>query len=204
LSNQFIHAIEAELDDLKSLIFEPPASKKALIRAKEAIDRKVHSAPESPSGIFARYLRARSYEEGVLGKQDVDAALEDYSFIMAHGADLRSEGMVGCARLLHWKDKNANTAKALALCAQAIRLDSNVRAMMFMGYIYEHTAHDLESAAKWYLEAFKNKLPWGLRFYASVQFKRRKFLTSIFSHIAATIVGPFMVLRYGKRDAFKL
>jgi hypothetical protein len=204
LSDQFIDAVETGLRDLKLLIFERPTSKDALVRAKEAIDREVCSFPESPSGIFARYLRARSYEEGVLGKQDVNAALEDYSFIMDHGADLRSEGMVGCARLLHWKDKNANVAKALALCTEAVRLDSNVRAMMFMGYIHEHTTHDLELAAKWYLQAFKNKLPWGLRFYASVQFKRKKFITSVFSHIAATIVSPLMVARYGKRDPFKL
>jgi TPR repeat protein len=204
LSDKFIDATEAGLGDLKRLIFERPISKDALVRAKESIDHEVYNSPDSPSGIFARYLRARSYEEGVLGEQNVDAALADYSFIMDHGADLRSEGMVGCARLLHWKDKNANAAKALALCAEAIHLDSNVRAMMLMGYIYEYTMLDLGSAAKWYLKAFKNKLPWGLRFYASVQFKRKKFIASVFSHIVATIVSPFMVIRYGKRDPFKL
>lgn len=204
MSNQFIDATEARLGDLKRIIFDRPISKDAWVRVKESIDREIYNYPESPPGIFARYLRARSYEEGVLGKQDIDAAMEDYSFIMEHGADLRSEGMVGCARLLHWKDKNVNAKKALSLCAEAIRLDSNVRAMMFMGYIFEHTMQDLESAAKWYLQAFKNKMPWGLRFYASVQFKRKKFITAVFSHVVATVVGPLMVIRYGKRGAFKL
>jgi len=140
----------------------------------------------------------------MLGEKNIDAAMEDYSFIMNHGAELRSEGMVGYARLLHWKDEKANAIEALSLCTEAARLDSNVRAMMFAGYIFDHTMHDLESAAKWYLQAFKNKLPWGLRFYASVQFRRKKYFTSIFAHIAATIVSPFLILRYGKSDPFRL
>ncbi len=204
MSDQIIDATEPRLVDLKRLIFDRPISKDACAGVKEAIDREVHDYPESPSGIFARYLRARSYEEGVLVKQDVDAAMKDYLFIMDHGAKLRSEGMVGYARLLHWKDKSGNAERALALCTEAIRLDSNVRAMMFMGYIFEHTMQDFESAARWYLRAFKGKLPWGLRFYASVQFKRKKFISALFSHAAATFVGPLMVVRYGKRGAFKL
>jgi len=204
LSKQFVDSVEAELGDLKRLVSEHPAPKDALIRTKELIDCKIRDSPESLSAIVARQIRARSYEEGWLGEKNIDAALEDYSYIMDHGAKLRSEGMVGRARLLYSKDEHANAAKALALCDEAIRLDSNVRAMMFMGYLYEHTMHDLESAAKWYLRAFKHKLPWGLRFYASVQFKRKKFIISIFSHIATTIVSPLMVIRYGKRDPFRL
>lgn len=204
MPGQLIDTTEKRLGDLRCIVFDRPISEDAWARIKELIDREIGDSPESSPAIFARYLRARSYEEGLLGQQDVDAALEDYSFIMNYGADLRSEGMVGCARLLHWKDKDANAEEALALCAEAIRLDSNVRAMMFTGYIFEHTMQDLESAAKWYLKAFKNNLPWGLRFYASVQFKRRKFVTSVLSHIIATVAGPIMVIRYGKRGAFKL
>lgn len=204
MSKQFVRAIEPRLGDLKNLIFKRPSSKGALADVKDSMDREISDSPNSPSGIFTRYLRARSYEEGMLGGQNIDAAMEDYLFIMNHGKELRSEGMVGYARLLHWKDEHANTMEALSLCTEAARLDSNVRAMMFAGYISDHTLHDLESAAKWYMKAFKNKLPWGLRFYASVQFRRKKYFISIFAHIAATIVSPFLILRYGKSDPFRL
>jgi len=204
LSNKSVDAGEVKLGSLKRLIFERPISKHAWSLFKESIDREVHDSPESPSGIFARYLRARAYEEGLLVNQNIDAAMEDYSFIMDHGGDLRSEGMVSCARLLHWKDKSGNAEKALSLCAEAIDLDSNVRAMMFMGYIFEHSMRDFESAATWYLRAFKNKQPWGLRFYASVQLKRGKFVVGVLSHVAATILGPIMTIRHGRKGAFKL
>jgi hypothetical protein len=204
LSTLFIDTAEADLSELKRIVFERPISAGALAHAKELIDLKIISSPEKPSGLFARYLRARSYEEGTFGEQNIDAAIEDYSFIMTHGEDLRSEGMVGCARLLHCKNESENAAKAIELCLDAIHIDSNVRAMMFIGYVYEHTMHDLKAAAEWYFRAFRNKLPWGLRYYASVQFKRRKFISSIFSHVAATIVSPLMVFRYGRRDAFRL
>lgn len=204
MSKFFADAVEAELGDLRRIALERPISENALTNAKNLIDKKINTSPQSQAGIFARYLRARSYEEGILSAQNIDAALADYSFIMNYGGELRSEGMVGRARLLHWKDERANAAEAIALCVGAVNFDSNVRAMMFLGYIYEHTMLDLKLAAEWYLRAFRNNLPWGLRYYASVQFKRKKFVTSMISHVIATIVSPFMVARYGKRDPFRL
>lgn len=204
MSEPFAVSDQSRLNDIKRLIFDHRVSEGDIARLKELMDREISNFPDSPSGMFARYLRARSYEDGVLGEKNIDAAMEDYLFIMNHGGGLKSEGVVGYARLLCYKDECANAAKALSMCVEAVRIDSNVRAMMFAGYLCDHVMHDLDAAAEWYLRAFKGKLPWGLRFYASLQFRRKKYIASILAHIVATIVGPFFVFRYGKKDPFRL
>lgn len=204
MSKQFTDVVEARLSELKQLVSSRPVPEDAVVRAKELMDRAIADAPDDPSGIFARYLRARAMEDGILSVESMDSVLEDYQYVMNHSADLRSEGMISYARLLCWKNEQANAAEALSLCAEAARLDSNPRAMMLAGYISDHAMHDMEQAANWYLRAFRSGLPWGLRFYATVQFKRRKYLVAAGAHLAATLASPFLVLRHGKSDPFRL
>jgi len=150
------------------------------------------------------YIWARLKEDGVLGETDTNGALEDFTFLMRHDGDFRSEGLIGRARMLHRMNPEKNADEILSLCRQAVDLDASVAAMMLMGVVFEHNKWDFGSAQKWYLRAYRSGQPWGLRFYTHMQFKRKKFLTSILASVVLAVTSPLMVKIYGESTPFKI
>ena len=171
--------------------------------AFEAMEAANREFGEFQPRVGMRYIWARLKEDGALGDIDTDGALEDFTFLAEYDGLFQSEGMLGRARMLHRKGSRENAEEILSLCERAARLDANVRAMMLMGFVFEHTKRDFNLAKRWYLRAYRHGQPWGLRFYAFMQFKRKKIITSALATVLFAITNPIMVKVYGKAAPFK-
>lgn len=172
-------------------------------RAKTLLDEVIGEAKDSPYGVAARYLRARGYEDGAFsGQPDLQKAYEDFLVVKSHLNECGSNGSLGCARILYRQDAIANKKEIFALCMEAIDRDSNVKAMMLLGSVYENAEKDGRSARKWYLKAFRCGLPWGMRFFARSHAREGNYVRAALAHALATISSPFLVLVFGARSAF--
>jgi TPR repeat protein len=171
--------------------------------AKPHLDEIIESDPISPYGLGARYLRARGYEDGYFGQKDPKAALSDYRVLMGRSDLYGSDGIVGVARILFEIDRSNNKEEISALCAKAIELDKNPKAMMILGLLSEEELRDFSSAKKWYLRAYTQGLPWGMRYFARLQCKQSNFLRGSLAHGIATVTSPFLVAIFGPRSALK-
>lgn len=172
-------------------------------KAKLLLDDIIQTFPSTGQALASRYLRARGYEDGLFGAPDLELAAEDFDVLANNAHSYGSDGLVGYARVLFEKDKYAFSEKAISLCVEAVAIDSNVKAMMMLGLIYEEAKADYKSAGKWYLRAYRRGLPWGMRYYARLRWKQGKYLRAIAGHVASTITSPILVAIYGLRSPFK-
>ena len=173
------------------------------IKAKALIDSLIDIAPLSPQGLSARYLRARGYEDGLFGEVKLNLALHDYKILMDHSDLCGSDGIVGYARVIFNKNQDCNKERAAKLLLRAVELDSNVKAMMMLGLIYDEGFDDSLAAGKWYLKAYRHGLPWGLRYYARLQSKKGRRFLAFLSHLIASLTSPVLVALKGVRSPFK-
>lgn len=176
-----------------------------VVNARNAANRFITDAPDSRLGLAMRLFRARLYESGRLGVNCDAEAFDDFYYVACSEFEFRTEAMIGCARILYKSNSTNDVSKAMNFCKRAIKLDSNVRAMMLLGYGYEHSVANYQLANKWYLKAFTHGSPWGLRSYSTVQWKRRKFVASTSAFVIVLILGLLMVpkvLWHGMRDPF--
>lgn len=173
-------------------------------RAKILLDRIVSETPGTMEEKAARYLRARGYEDGNFTcGTNLDEAYEDYVSLSESKGILGSLAMTGCARVLYSKGARENVREILDRCHEAQSLHSNPKAMMLLGLVHEEIIHDSASAKKWYLMAYKAGLPWGLRYYAGVQLKEKKYIRAFLAHVLVFVTSPILVLIYGIRSPFK-
>lgn len=194
----YLKIAERRLREIRHLMATGSTAKARII--VELADREFAG---DPLKLGMRFISARLKEDGVLGEVDTDAALEDFSFLMQYDNGFKSEGMVGRARMLYRIDPDRNADEVISLCRQAIKADSSVKAMMLMGFVFDNTKDDFNSAKVWYLRAYLRGLPWGLRAYAQSQWKRGNFIVSTIAHLVVCITSPFMVMVNGIRDPFK-
>ena len=173
-------------------------------QAKLLLDQVIAERPSSPRAMAAHYLRGRGFEDGRFSQGlNLDKALEDYLALLSGGTIARNRALVGCARVLYTKDREANMGKILELCLQAVNEFSNPKAMMWLGVLHETTIKDSALAAKWYLSAYRRGLPWGMRYYARLQEKEGRTVRSLLAHLLATASSPLLVLLNGQRSEFK-
>lgn len=173
-------------------------------KAKALLDELINESPHSPCGIGARYLRARGFEDGVFSAEpDLQKAYDDFAVVRGHADQYGSDGTLGCARVLFEMDGISNRDDIISLCAEAIAQDSNVKAMMLLGNVYQDVLKDGKSARRWYLNAFRRGLPWGMRFFARSHASDGNAVRAALAHAVATVASPFLVLRNGVRSPFK-
>lgn len=179
-------------------------SEKRFNEAKQILDHLVEEDTEGAYGLAARQLRARGYEDGRFScGVNTELAFADFSFL-ADRADLfGSDGLVGKARLLFAEDHKGNKEEAAALLHKAVGIDSNIKAMMMLGLVYDEGFGDATAAGKWYLRAYRHGLPWGLRYYARLQAKNGRGLRSLFAHLGVSLTSPVLVALKGVRSPFK-
>lgn len=174
------------------------------VRAKTFLDGVIEEAPDSPYGVGARYLRGRGYEDGVFSdKPELQNAYEDFLVVKEHADRYGSDGFLGCARVLFEIDSEKYKDQIISQCEEAIRRDSNVKAMMLLGKIYEGVMRDGRTARRWYLKAYLHGLPWGMRFFARSHANDGNFVRSVLGHFLATLTSPFLVLIHGARSPIK-
>lgn len=172
-------------------------------KSKLLLDNIIEGSPSSPHSLSARYLRARGYEDGFFGSIEFEKAMEDYSVLQDNIDLYGSDGALGCARVLFEIDAFGNKERIVSLCKQAINRDSNKKAMMLLGHTYDEVFNKPDLAKEWYLRAFKCGMPWGLRYYARMQSRNKKYLSAAFAHTLATVTSPFLVASQGIRSPFK-
>ena len=172
-------------------------------RVRDLLDSSKSDPSSFPDPTGMRYIYARLEEEGAFGGNNTMAALNAFSDLSSEEGAFQSEGLIGRARMLYRLNEKENADEVLDLCERAIAVDGNVKAMIIMGHVLQNTKNDLSSANRWYLRAFFNGMPWGLRFYASSQAKRRRFLLSSFAHLIAAVTSPVLFIFFGKRDPYK-
>ncbi|WP_340650113.1 hypothetical protein [Pseudoxanthomonas winnipegensis] len=173
-------------------------------KAKILLDNVIEESESSPFGVGARYLRGRGYEDGAFSdKPDLLRAYEDFEIVKAHAVDYGSDGLLGCARVLFELDARGNFREIVELCEKAVSLDSNVKAMMLLGRIYDQVVGNGGIARRWYLRAYLQGLPWGMRYFARSHARDGNAFRSIFAHAFATLTSPVLVLLYGARSPFK-
>lgn len=177
-------------------------SAESVAEVRQALDSFINQDPESSIGLAARFMRARAFEDGTFGEVQTDAALDDFIYLSERSAKFGSEGIIGYARVLLRKDSNRSN-DVISLCREAVALDNNRRAMMIMGFVYENIMGNFSKAKYWYLRAWRNGMPWGMRFYAEIKLKERSLTLGVLAHCLATVTSPFMVLWRGCRFPFK-
>lgn len=164
--------------------------------AKKLMDRIIEADPVSLDALGARYLRARAYEDGYFGCEELNLAISDYAYLIDHSEDYRSNGLIGYSRVLLAIDESANALQVVDLLRQAISHDRDVRALLLLGKVYEEILKNDRLAAKCYFDAFRRGTAWGLRLYARLQMKRKNYVSGIMLHFLTTVFSPFMYLIY--------
>lgn len=174
------------------------------VRAKAFLDGVIEEAPDSPYGVGARYLRGRGYEDGVFSSEpELQKALEDFQIVKEHADEYGSDGLLGCARVLFELDAEKHADEVISYCEEAIKRDSNVKALMLLGKVYESVMRDGRTARQWYLKAYFRGLPWGMRYFARSHAKDGNVFRSVLGHSLATLSSPFLLLIHGARSPFK-
>lgn len=178
--------------------------KKRFNEAKQILDYLIEEDAEGAYGLVARQLRARGYEEGRFSNGvSSELALADFTFLAGRAHIFGSDGLVGQARLIFEQDQQKNMVQATELLLKAVDTDSNIKAMMLLGLIYEEGFGNVAAAGKWYLQAYRRGLPWGLRYYARLQAKNGHNIRSFAAHLIATLTSPILVAINGTRSPFK-
>ena len=156
-----------------------------------------------PNSSGMLYIRARLEEEGAFGGNNNIAAFDAFSKLASKHDEFHGEALIGRARLLYRTDKEGHVEEIISLCNEAIKLESSPKAMMILGSVFETERHDFELANHWYLAAYDNGSPWGLRSYAALQRSNGNLLRSAVAHAATTLTAPFMAVRWGLTGPFK-
>lgn len=163
--------------------------------ARSIIDKIIEQSPESPEGISSRHLRASSIEAEEYSKNDIELAKEDYLFIDEHANVYSPEGALGYVWIV-MKQESADVQQCLDLLKKNWK-HGDSRVYMLTGLVYEELSKDYSNACKFYLKAFFRLQPWGLRFYAKLKVKQKKYLVGYFSHFLATLATPLLALIKG-------
>lgn len=165
---------------------------------KASLDQLIGKYPLSSEGVSALYLRARGYEDGLfVDGIRLDLALEDFATLNKATAGNGSMVLVGLARVLYQQDPRQHTQEILDLCQQAIKVDSNTKAMMLLGLVYENVFDNYRAARRWYLKAFLKGLPWGMRYCAYSLAREEKQIMAFLCHSIATIASPLLIMKNG-------
>lgn len=171
--------------------------------AKKIIDQIIIDDKDGEYGMSLRFLRARGYERGLYSCGiNPESAFSDYSFLADRARVAGYFGLVNKARMLIDKDLKNNLGEAVALCEEALAIEPNDRAQMLLGFIHENGTGDFTSAAKWYLRAYRSGMPWGLRYYARLRWKQKRYIRSVLAHLIVTLTAPIMRAIKGHRDPF--
>lgn len=186
-------------DDMQNIetVFELAKSayrRKEYGAAKALLDKVIELSPNSPEGAGALYLRARGFEDGNFGTVDLDSALSDFSSLRANEDYHLSDAALGIARVLYKKNADANAQDVIKLYKTEICRANCTEAMVMLGSLYEHYFHDYRLAGKYYLMAFYEYNPWGLRHYARLKIKNGKFVQGVVLHVFTTALSPFFIL----------
>lgn len=156
-----------------------------------------------PNGSGMKYIRARLEEEDEFGGVGADEALRAFSELSLESGEFQSEGMIGRARMLYRMTGESSLEEVIALYKMAVDLDKNTTAMTCLGWIYERNKSDLKVARSWYLRAYRNGSPWGLRLYARLQAGQHNYVMSSLAHVVTTLTSPIQILFRGVRTPFK-
>lgn len=175
----------------------------AIDRVKVLLEGAQRDSCAWPNGSGMLYIRARLEEEGAFGGSNNVAALSAFSELASKHDEFYGEALIGRARMLYRTDKEGHLEEIISLCKEVIRLNSSPKAMMILGSVFETEGHDFELASRWYLAAYWNGSPWGLRSYAALQRSNGNLLRSAVAHAATTLTAPFMAVRWGLTGPFK-
>jgi hypothetical protein len=170
--------------------------------AKKLLDQLVMS-DDATISLAAAHMRARGNEDGFFdGRPNLQQALTDFRALEEGGGLFSGEGRLGRARILYRMDGAKHREEVLALCASVREGQPGVKARMLAGLVYMD-AGEHRRARELFLSAFFEGLPWGLRFYARSHAKERHWFRAALAHCLATVVSPFLVLKFGTRSAFR-
>jgi hypothetical protein len=172
--------------------------------AARLIDSEISKTPDSIDGMHLRLIRARALESGeYLGGRDLERAYEDYCQLHVRNFELRTQALVGSARVLFKIDVFANAREIQRLLESALEVEPDPHAHMLMGALFDEAFQEPSRARAHYLAAFRLGLPWGLRYFAASHIKSKNYLRGAFFHLLATLVSPILVIRKSARGPFE-
>lgn len=167
---------------------------RGFLKARIMIDEVIKENSRSSDGLAALFLRARGYEEGWYGGIDYDLAKSDYKLLIknANMPEIRSRGLVGCARILFKEENIDHFDEIRRLCEEAVALDGNMNARLLIGLSYEKLKKDYSSAADHYLSSFFHGSKWGLGFYSSAKIHNGNGMIGLISSIGYHLIYPIL------------
>lgn len=168
------------------------------------LDAIIQLNENMPIVLAARYMRGQIYENGYLGELNFEMAVDDYEYLAKHEDLIGLVGVLALARTLMFIDSKKNLSRINDLCESVIKAGNSdgVHAMMILGRTNELNGN-MKLASKFYLMAYKNGLPWGMRYYARMNGRLGNFFRCVSAHIWATLIGPLCFIRYGTRREFE-
>lgn len=157
--------------------------------------------PRSPEAKALRLLLAQGYEFGDFGEYALEEARDLYRGL-ADSSIGEPESLVGAARTLFRIDAQKNQDEIVRLCDRAIQRHDNVHAKMILGRLHERVRGEVEPARRMYLAAYRQGLPWGLRFLAQSYARQGFRLRAGILFLITSLTSPFLVMRHGVRGPF--
>lgn len=140
----------------------------------------------------AHYLRAAANEDGRFTHADsLDRAYRDFVVVNEFIGHERSDGLLGCARILFAVDSTTNKDSIVTLCHQAVELDGNPKAMMLMGLAMGQLFRDEKSAREWFMRAHVAGSAWGLAFVARSYVRENRYLRARMVRFRALLTCAF-------------
>lgn len=131
------------------------------------LDEIISQAPETPSGVGARLLRAMAYEFGNSPcGVDLRAALDDYRALSEVADQIGSAGLLGEARTMSMINLQENVDSIRRACLKAVDVDGSVQAKMLLGYVALKVDENVAMARKYYWSAFIGGSSWGIIYWA--------------------------------------
>lgn len=171
--------------------------------AAAAIDAAIEASPLSEDALHLRLIKASAIEYGEwVGERDQRRAYHEYSQLEQWVEILGEDGLnvyLGAARTLYRIDAVRNAEEIERLLSLSIAHGRNPHVEMLLGLLNETALLNTKVARSHYLEAFKMRLPWGLRFYARSHMADRNYVRGIVAHTIATAVSPVMIMMFGAR-----
>ncbi|MEZ5464452.1 MAG: hypothetical protein R3F22_04305 [Lysobacteraceae bacterium] len=110
----------------------------------------------------------------------------------------RQEVALSCARTGLLSDESLVHGELIKrFCEMAAGGKLSSHAHLLLGKVFETYDKDYDSAKSCYLKAFREGLPWGLRFYSTLCFRHGNRLVGVLGSILATAVGPVFAIFKG-------
>lgn len=180
--------------------------------AREAFERRDYdralelyelAAAQSAHDCSPYYALGQIFEQGLAARGvDLAQALANYMRLSKCDGRAGSIGHLGVARVLFKGEHRELVDAAIGHCEKSLSISENAHARLLLGAINEYWL-ELHPVARYhFLAAFKQGMPWGLRFYARSLVRSGRLVAGAIVHVAATLIGPLYLLRAATRSPF--